>query len=407
MALRGLMEKSADADLLREMTRLREARFGGRRKVGFAAQRLMELEVTAKTGAGFGEKSPERQAQRNGYRERDWETRAGTVELRIPKLRTGSYFPGFLEPRRLAEKALAAVIQEAYVQGISTRSVDELVRAMGGSGMSKSQVSRLCEEIDEKVQAFLTRPIEGDWPYLWIDATYVKVRQAGRIISVAVIVAVGANTDGRREVLGLDVDPSEAETFWTEFLRSLARRGLRGVELVISDAHEGLKAAAARVLTATWQRCRVHFMRNALAHAGKSGRRVVSAFIATAFAQEDAGAGQTQWRKVADQLRPKLPKLATFMDQAETDVLAYMGFPKDHWSKIHSTNPLERLNGEIKRRNEVVGIFPNEAAILRLVGALLLEQNDEWAVQRCRYMTLESVAAIGDDPLVSLPIMAA
>jgi transposase-like protein len=394
MALRGLMEKSADADLLREM-------------IGFAAQRLMDLEVTAKTGAAFGEKSPERLTQRNGYRERDWETRAGTVELRIPKLRTGSYFPGFLEPRRLAEKALAAVIQEAYVQGISTRSVDELVKAMGGSGVSKSQVSRLCEEIDEKVQAFLTRPIEGDWPYLWIDATYVKVRQAGRIISVAVIVAVGANTDGRREVLGLDVGPSEAETFWTEFLRSLARRGLRGVKLVISDAHEGLKAAAARVLNATWQRCRVHFMRNALAHAGKSGRRVVSAFIATAFAQEDAAAGQTQWRKVADQLKPKLPKLVTFMDQAETDVLAYMGFPKDHWSKIHSTNPLERLNGEIKRRTEVVGIFPNEAAILRLVGALLLEQNDEWAVQRCRYMTLESVSALSDDPLVSLPIMAA
>ena len=394
MALRGLMEKSADADLLREM-------------IGFAAQRLMELEVTAKTGAAFGEKSGERLAQRNGYRERDWETRAGTVELRIPKLRTGSYFPGFLEPRRLAEKALTAVIQEAYVQGISTRSVDELVRAMGGSGVSKSQVSRLCEEIDEKVQAFLARPIEGDWPYLWIDATYVKVRQAGRVVSVAVTVAVGANTDGRREVLGLGVGPSEAETFWTEFLRGLARRGLRGVKLVISDAHEGLKAAAARVLAATWQRCRVHFMRNALAHAGKSGRRVVSAFIATAFAQEDATTGQAQWRRVADQLRPKLPKLAAFMDAAETDVLAYMGFPKDHWSKLHSTNPLERLNGEIKRRTEVVGIFPNEAAILRLVGALLLEQNDEWAVQRCRYMTLESVAAIDDDPLVSLPIMAA
>ena len=394
MALRGLMEKSADADLLREM-------------IGFAAQRLMELEVEAKAGAGYGERSAERLAQRNGYRERDWETRAGTVELRIPKLRTGSYFPGFLEPRRLAEKALTAVIQEAYVQGISTRSVDELVRAMGGSGVSKSQVSRLCEEIDEKVQAFLARPIEGDWPYLWIDATYVKVRQAGRVVSVAVTVAVGANTDGRREVLGLGVGPSEAETFWTEFLRGLARRGLRGVKLVISDAHEGLKAAAARVLAATWQRCRVHFMRNALAHAGKSGRRVVSAFIATAFAQEDATTGQAQWRRVADQLRPKLPKLAAFMDAAETDVLAYMGFPKDHWSKLHSTNPLERLNGEIKRRTDVVGIFPNDAAIVRLVGALLLEQNDEWAVQRCRYMTLESVAAIGDDPLVSLPIMAA
>jgi len=394
MNLQALVGKSADADFLREM-------------IGFAAQRLMDLEVGSLTGAGYGEKSSERLAQRNGYRERDWETRAGTVELRIPRLRTGSYFPAFLEPRRLAEKALTAVVQEAYIQGISTRSVDDLVKAMGMSGISKSQVSRLCEEIDVRVKAFLDRPIEGDWPYVWVDATYLKVRQAGRIVSVAVTIAVGVNGDGRREVLGMAIGASEAETFWTDFLRSLARRGLRGVKLVVSDSHEGIKAAVSRVFNATWQRCRVHFARNAMAHAGKSGRRVVSAFIATAYAQETPEAASGQWRKVADQLRPSVPKLARMMDTAEEDVLAYMSFPPQHRTKLHSTNPLERLNGEIKRRTGVVGIFPNEDAITRLVGALLLEQNDEWAVQRGRYMTLESVAQLSDDPTVTLPAMAA
>src|SRR5438876_4912763 len=352
MTLRTLPEKSSDADLLREM-------------IGFTAQRLMELGVEGLTDAAHGERSAERITQRNGYRDRLWETRAGTVELRIPKLRKGSYFPGFLEPRRLAEKALAAVVQEAYVHGVSTRSVDDLVQAMGMSGISKSQVSRLCGEIDDKVKAFLARPIEGDWPYLWIDATYVKVRQNGRIVSVAVIVAVGVNSDGRREVLGMDIGPSEAETFWTAFLRKLARRGLPGVKLVVSDAHEGIKATVAKVLNAAWQRCRVDFMRNALALAGKSGRRVVSAFIATAFAQDDAEPARTQWRQVADQLRPKLPRLAGFLDEAETDVLAYMTFPPQHRTKLHSTNPIERLNGETKRRTEVGGSFPTEYANVR------------------------------------------
>ena len=395
MSLRGLLEMSADADLLREM-------------IGFAAERLMELEVATLTGAGHGERNPDqRLAHRNGYRERDWETRAGTVELRIPRLRKGSYLPCFLEPRRMAEKALTAVIQEAYIQGISTRSVDDLVKAMGMTGISKSQVSRLCGEIDGKIATFLERPVEGDWPYVWLDATYVKVRQDGRIVSVAVIIAVGANTAGRREVLGMAIGPSEAETFWTDFLRKLARRGLHGVKLVVSDAHEGIKAAVSKVLWATWQRCRVHFMRNVLAHAGTSGRRVVSTFIGAAFAQDDAKAASAQWRQVADQLRPRVPRLANLMDEAETDVLAYMTFPPAHRTKLHSTNPIERLNGEIKRRTEVVGIFPNEDAITRLIGAILLEQNDEWAVQRARYMTLESVVPLSDDPLVSLPPVAA
>jgi putative transposase len=393
MALAELIEKGSDVDLLREM-------------VGFMAQRLMELDVEVLCQAGWGERSTQRANSRNGFRERAWDTRAGTIPLKIPKLRAGSYFPGFLEPRRTAEKALTAVIQEAYVQGISTRSVDELVKALGMSGISKSQVSRLCGEIDERVQAFLNRPIEGEWPYLWIDATYVKTRCAGRIVPVAVIIAVAVNTDGRREVLGMKVGASEAEPFWTEFLRSLTRRGLRGVKLVISDAHEGLKKAAAKVLAATWQRCRVHFMRNALAHVPKGQRQMVAALIRTVFAQESREEAHRQWRAVADQLRSRFPKLAALMDEAEHEVLAHMGFPREHRAQLHSTNPLERLNGELKRRADVVGIFPNEGAIVRLVGALLLEQNDEWAIQR-RYMSLETLAGLSENPAVALPAITA
>ena len=391
IALQALLAKQPDADIVREM-------------LGFTAQRLMELDVETKTGAAHGERNPDRLTQRNGYRDRSWETRVGTIELRIPKLRKGSYFPEFLEPRRVSEKALTAVVQEAYIQGISTRSVDELVRAMGMSGISKSQVSKLCQEIDERVASFLERPLEGDWPYLWLDATYLKVRREGRVVSVAVVLAIGVNADGRREVLGMDIGLSEAETFWVEFLRKLRRRGLKGVKLVVSDAHEGLKAAVTKVLGATWQRCRVHFVRNLMAHAGKQGRRLIAAFIDTAFAQPDVTSAKAQWRQVADQMRPKLPKLAAIMDEAEDDVLAYMTFPKAHWTKLHSTNGIERLNGEIKRRTDVVGIFPNEAAIKRLVGALLLKQNDEWAVQRCRYMTLATISEVSED---TLPMLAA
>ena len=380
ISLSELAAKGADADFIKQMLQ-------------FGLQRLMEMDVEALCKAAYGERSEERANSRNGYRERALETRAGTVDLKIPKLRSGSYFPEFLEPRRTAEKALTAVIQEAYIQGISTRSVDELVKAMGMSGVSKSQVSRLCEEIDERVHAFLQRPIEGDWPYLWIDATYVKTRQAGRVVSVAVIIAVAVNTDGVREVLGVATGASEAEPFWSEFLRSLTRRGLRGVKLVISDAHEGLKAAISKVLKTTWQRCKVHFLRNALAYASKGQRQAVLAVINTIFAQDSAESASKQWRLVTDQLREKFPKLAAMMDAAEQDVLAFTNFPRAHRLQIHSTNPLERLNAEVKRRTNVVGIFPNERAIIRLVGAMMLEQNDEWSLQR-RYMQLEGLQSL-------------
>ena len=390
MALIEMIEKSADADLVRQM-------------LAFAAERLMEAEVEARTGAPHGERDAERLVQRNGYRERPWDTRAGRIDLEIPRLRKGSYFPAFLEPRRTAEKALTAVIQEAYVHGVSTRSVDDLVKAMGSSGVSKSQVSRLVEEIDERVNAFLARPIEGEWPYLWIDATYLKVREAGRIVSMAAIIAVGVNTDGRREVLGVATGPSEAETFWKGFLRSLADRGLRGVKLVIADDHKGLRAAASRVFHATIQRCRVHWMRNALANVTAKQRPGVIAMIKTIFAQESAKV-RDQWKAVTDALRDRAPKLAVMMDEAREDVLAYTIYPKDHWPQLASTNPLERLNKEIKRRADVVGIFPNERAVVRLVGALMLEQNDEWTVSR-RYMSLESITGVSNDPFIALSAM--
>jgi transposase-like protein len=393
MALIELIEKGADSDLVREM-------------LAFAAERMMEAEVEARTGAAHGARDPAREVQRNGYRERPWDTRAGRIDLEIPRLRKGSYLPSFLEPRITAEKALTAVIQEAYVHGVSTRSVDDLVKAMGAAGVSKSQVSRLVEEIDERVNAFLTRPIEGEWPYVWIDATYIKAREAGRIVSTATIIAVGVNTDGRREVLGVATGPSEAEAFWKGFLRSLADRGLRGVKLVIADDHKGLRAAASKVFHATQQRCKVHWMRNALAHASAKQRPAVAAMLKTIFAQETAREAHTQWNNVADALRERAPKVAELMDSAREDVLAYTAFPRDHWAQIASTNPLERLNGEIKRRSDVVGIFPNDRAVVRLVGALMLEQNDEWAVSR-RYMSLESLAPVSDDPLISLPGVAA
>jgi putative transposase len=392
-ALLELIEKGTDSDLIREL-------------LAFASDRLMATEVDQLTGAAAGVRSPDRVNHRNGYRERGWETRVGRIELAIPKLRKGSYFPAFLEPRRTAEKALTAVIQEAYVHGISTRAVDDLVRAMGGTGVSKSQVSRLCVEIDERVQAFLNRPIEGAWPYLWIDATYLKSRRGGRIVSVAVIVAVAVNTDGRREVLGVATGASEAEVFWTDFLRSLADRGLRGVKLVIADDHKGLRAAARRVFNAGLQRCRVHWARNLLSHATPKQRAAVAAMIRTIFAQDSKAEAIAQWDKVADTLRTKHDRLGAFMDASREDVLTYMDYPKEHWAQIASTNPLERLNKEIKRRADVVGIFPNDEAIIRLVGALMLEQSDEWAVSR-RYFSLESLARLADTDPLKLPAVAA
>jgi putative transposase len=388
LALAELLEKAGDGDFLRSVA---EA----------VLQLLMEADVDGLIGAGRYERSGERTTWRNGFRDRSLDTRLGKLQLRIPKLRQGAYFPPFLEPRKMSEKALVAVIQEAWIGGVSTRRVDDLVQAMGLAGISKSQVSKLCKEIDDRVHAFLDRPLAGEWPYLWLDATYLKEREGGRIVSVAAIIAVAVDTEGKREIVGLHIGPSEAETFWSAFLKSLARRGLSGVKLVISDAHEGLKAAVRRVFRATWQRCRVHWMRNALAYVAKSQQNMAAAVLRQAFIQPDRAQASQVLRHVADQLREKWPKLAAFIDEGETDVLSYLDFPEQHRSKLHSTNPLERLNKEVKRRADVVGIFPNEPSIVRLIGAVLLEQNDEWQLQH-RYMQVEGMAelaaASSDEP---------
>jgi putative transposase len=380
LPLAELLAKAGDGDFLRSVA---EA----------VVQLLMETDVDGLIGAGRHERTVDRSTYRNGYRDRALDTRLGSLQLRIPKLRQGSYFPPFLEPRKTSEKALVAVIQEAWIGGVSTRRVDELVQAMGLAGISKSTVSKLCKDIDDRVNVFLDRPLVGDWPYLWLDATYLKQREGGQIRTVAVIVAVAVTTDGKREIVGLHIGPSEAETFWSTFLKSLVRRGLRGVKLVISDAHEGLKAATRRVLGSTWQRCRVHWMRNAQAYVTKGQQNMVSAALRQAFIQADHQSSSQTMRHVADQLRGKWPKLGTFIDESEADVLAYMNFPVQHRVKLHSTNPIERLNKEIKRRADVVGIFPTEGSIIRLIGAVLLEANDEWQLQH-RYMQTEAMAEL-------------
>jgi putative transposase len=382
MALAELLRKAEaepGLDVLREGVRV-------------LAEALMDVEVEEHLGAARHERTPARSGQRNGYRERAWDTRVGTIDLRVPRVRDGSYFPSLLEPRTRGERALVAVVQEAYVGGVSTRRVDALVKALGLEGISKSQVSRLCAELDAEVARFRSRPLGGTYPYLWVDATFVKGRVDGRVVSLAVVVAVGVSAEGVREVLGVDVGPSEDGAFWLAFLRGLVARGLAGVQLVTSDAHEGLRQAIGAVLHgASWQRCRVHFLRNALSLVPKAAQHLVAATIRTVFAQPTPEAARAQWRQVAEGFRARFPRLATLLDEAEADVLAYLAFPPAHWRQLWSTNPLERLNKELKRRTDVVGIFPTMAAILRLVGALLAEQHDEWQVGR-RYFSAESLA---------------
>lgn len=361
------------------------------------AEALMELEVAAKLGADPHERTPERLGYRNGHRSRDWDTRAGTIELDIPKLRRGSYFPGWLiEPRRRAERALVSVVQEAYIQGVSTRKVDALVRTLGMEGISKSEVSRLCVELDRGVRAFRERRLdEHRYPYIWLDARYEKVREGGRIVSMAFLVAIAVNERGEREVLGCEVGAAESGALWTGFLRSLVARGLAGVVLVANDAHVGLREAIpATLLGATWQRCRVHVLRDMLAHVPKTAQAMVAAFARTIFAQPDAASAHAQLGQVVERLAPSFPKAAQTLLAAEADLLAYLAVPREHWTKVWSTNPLERLNRELARRTDVVGIFPNRESLIRLGGALLAEQHDEWLTAEARYLPQASLTRL-------------
>ena len=361
-----------------------------RESLAWFVSELMEAEVTAQIGAGLHERSPERTAHRNGYRERVWATRAGEIELAIPRLRAGSYFPSFLEPRSRSEQALVAVIQEAYINGVSTRKVERLVTQLGLAGMSRSAVSRLCAGLDEQVKLFRERPLEGRYPYLWLDAKVERVREPGGVRHKALVIAYGVHETGRREVIGIDVGEAETEAFWREFLRSLRSRGLAGVALCVSDAHEGLSAAIAKVLGCPWQRCTVHFLRDMLGHCGKAQQPIVATAIRQIFASESAAEARERLADVAAALQGSAPKVARLLSEAEEELLAFMAFPAEHWSKLRSTNPLERVNREIGRRSDVVGIYPNDAALIRLAGALLIEQNDEWLVGR-RYLSFESL----------------
>jgi putative transposase len=365
-----------------------------REAVVLVARELMEAEISAEVGAELGEVAPEaRITHRNGYRPRPWETRVGEIELLIPRKRHGSYFPSFLEPRRRSEQAIVAVVLEAYVNGVSTRKVDRLVEQLGIEGMTKDRVSALCRALDEQVEAFRQRPLEGAYPYLWVDAKQVKVRDFGRVVSKALVIAYAVHETGVREVIGLDVGEVESGAFWTEFLRALKKRGLSGVRLAISDDHEGLKAAIARVLSCPWQRCTVHFVRDMLYHCRRDQRGLVAAALREVFNAEHQEQARERIGHVIARLEPIAPKVCRLLEDAEEDLIAFYLLPPEHWTKLRSTNPLERVNKEIGRRTDVVGIFPNDAAVIRLAGALLSEQNDEWLVQR-RYLSAESMALI-------------